>query len=156
MSKKYDIYEIAKSVFGDIVMSARITDENGRKIKDRESIDLNVLDAETPVEITFENGETVEFWVSEWGGIRNKSGKISFSQSDENIFEDDVYWNVSEMIGDNLFYKFSDGDHGHCFEDVLRKILDNQGIKDIEGDRTQYSEQELRIIDKLHVKLGKI
>ena len=63
--------------------------------------------------------------------------------------KDDIYWHVSELIGDNLFYKFSDGDHGHSFDDVLYKIMEYPETENIEGDRTQYSVQELRIIDKL-------
>ena len=65
---------------------------------------------------------------------------------------DDIYWEVSELIGDNLFYKFGDGDHGHSFDAVLHKIVENPECDTIEGDRTQYSVQELRIIDKLKAK----
>lgn len=66
----------------------------------------------------------------------------------------DVYWCVSEFIRDNLVYKFSDGDHGHSFDGVLQKILENPKIKNIEGDRNQYSAQELEMIDKLKDKLN--
>lgn len=64
-----------------------------------------------------------------------------------------VDWEVSESINDGLFYKFSDGDHAHGFSEVLEKILKNPQVPDIEGEATQYSRQELRIIQKLHEKL---
>lgn len=73
---------------------------------------------------------------------------------DNDITEGDIYWCVSEYIQDCLFYKFADGDHAHGFDGVLEKIINNPGIKDIEGDRTQYSKQELRIIDKLKQKIS--
>ena len=34
-----------------------------------------------------------------------------------------IYWCVSEFINNCLVYKFADGDHGHCFDDVLCKII---------------------------------
>lgn len=65
----------------------------------------------------------------------------------------DLCWCVSEFIKDNLLYQYSDGDHGHGFEDVLKKILENPDCEDIEGDRGQYSAQELAMMDKLRAKL---
>lgn len=67
--------------------------------------------------------------------------------------EGDLYWCVSEYIRDNLFYKLGDGDHSHHFEGVLEKIVNCYQIDNIEGDRKQYSNQELRIIDKLKSRL---
>ena len=63
--------------------------------------------------------------------------------------EGDLYWCLSEYIQDSLFYKLGDGDHSHSFDGVLEKIVACYQIDNIEGDREQYSEQELRIIDKL-------
>lgn len=67
-----------------------------------------------------------------------------------------VYWCVSEFINNCLVYKFADGDHGRCFDDVLCKIIDNKEYDDIEGDRNQYSNQELVIIDTLKARLKEV
>lgn len=67
--------------------------------------------------------------------------------------EGDLCWCLSEYIHDNLFYKLGDGDHSHSFEGVLEKIVACYQTDNIEGDRQQYSEQELRIIDKLKCML---
>lgn len=72
---------------------------------------------------------------------------------DGQIEEGDVLWCVCEYIRDSLFYKLGDGDHVHSFEGVLEKIIECSLVENIEGDRTQYSDQELRIIDKLKEKL---
>ena len=72
---------------------------------------------------------------------------------DGRIEEGDIYWCVSEYIKDNLFYRLGDGDHVHFFDGVLEKIIEYPSIENIEGDRTQYSEQELRVIDKLKEKI---
>lgn len=81
-------------------------------------------------------------WYSYETGINDRSGS--------------VYWCVSEFINNCLVYKFADGDHGHCFDDVLCKIIDNKEYDDIEGDRNQYSNQELVIIDTLKARLKEV
>ena len=70
--------------------------------------------------------------------------------------EGDLYWCVSEMIRDSLFYKYADGDHGHYFEEVFIKIMENPEWDGIEGNRSQYSEQELEMIDKWHAKIKEL
>lgn len=65
------------------------------------------------------------------------------------IVEGDINLCLCEYIHDNLFYKLGDGDHSHSFDGVLEKIVACYQIDNIEGEREQYSEQELRIINKL-------
>lgn len=90
--------------------------------------------------------------------------KISFYYSEEDdcwkverdgqLIEGDISWCVSELIRDNLMYKLGDGDHTHSFDGVLQAIIESPETSDMEGDRNQYSEQELRMIDKLKRTLG--
>ena len=58
----------------------------------------------------------------------------------------DTLWEVCEKAGAALFYRFSDGDHGYCFEDVLHKIKLNPFTPGIEGELTQYSLQERNLM----------
>ncbi|MCM1026011.1 MAG: metallophosphoesterase [Roseburia sp.] len=80
-------------------------------------------------------------------------GTVSENPQDCEDADGDLLYRVSELIQDGLFYKFSDGDHAHGFEGVLEKILENPHASEIEGEKDQYSPQELRMIQKLHEKL---
>ena len=69
---------------------------------------------------------------------------------DGRVEEGPLAWCVAEATRTGLHYRFSDGDHGHSFEEALAKVVDSPGVPGIEGDRGQYSPQELRMIDALH------
>ena len=76
---------------------------------------------------------------------------------DGRVEEGSIDYVASEFVGvgGGLFYKFSDGDHGHCFDEVLYKVL--RTPKDgIWGEESQYSVQELVYLKALYDKLSEV
>lgn len=84
----------------------------------------------------------------------------------------DIYWEMSEFIRDNLFYTYhvykdklisddlsddTDYSHEHTFEAILiAYVLEPEAIYLTDEDKKWYSEQELRILDKLQKSLTEV
>lgn len=84
----------------------------------------------------------------------------------------DIYWEVSEFIRDNLVYTYHiqhdklisatfptelEHSHEHSFEEVLKiYLLESEAVYLTDEDMKCYSEQELRILEKLQKSVKEI